>query len=76
MVTSHDSCFILGLLEVLLGQSQIKVESDLLLIQFRKLSSKITRLLQSIYKTYQLTETKEHHSESYSKTTAESNIQR
>ena len=47
MVTSHDSCFILGLLEVLLSQFQIKVDADLLLIKLRKLTPKITRLLQS-----------------------------
>ena len=76
LVTSHGSYFVTSNLEVLLGQFQIKVEADLLLVQCRKLSPKITRFLQSTYKTYQSTEAKEHHSESYSKTTAESNIQR
>ena len=76
LVTSHDSCFILSSLEVLLRQFKIKMDADLLLVQFRKLSPKITRFLQSAYKTYQSTETKDNHSESGSKTTTESNIQR
>ena len=75
MVTSHGSCFVLGLLEVLLGQFQIKVEAYLLLLQFRKLGSKITRLLQSANKICQSMKTKVNHSENCSKTTPESNIQ-
>ena len=47
MVTYHDSCFVLGSLEVLLGQFKIKIEADLILVQLRKLSPKITRPLQS-----------------------------
>ena len=75
LVTSHDGCFFLSSLEVLLRQFKIKIEADLLLVQLRKLSPKITRPLQSVREIYQLTETKENHGESYSKTTAESNIQ-
>ena len=75
LVTSHDGCFFLSSLEVLLRQFKIKIEADLLLVQLRKLSPKITRPLQSARERYQSTETKDNHSESYSKTTVESNIQ-
>ena len=65
----------MSILEVLLGQFQIKVEADLVLVQFRKLSPKITRPLRSANKIRQSAEKKDIHSESYSMTTAESNIQ-
>ena len=65
----------LSSLEVLLRQFKIKLQADLILVQLRKLNPKITRPLQSAREIYQSTETKDNDSESYSKTTAESNIQ-
>ena len=75
LVTSHDGCFFLSSLEVLIRRFKIKIEADLLVVQPGKLSPKITRPLQSANKICQSTETKVNHSESCSKIIAESNIQ-
>ena len=45
--TSHTNSFILSLLQVLLGQFQVKIELDLFLIQVSKPSPELARSLQS-----------------------------
>ena len=46
-VTSHGGHFILGLLQVLVGEIQVELELDLLLLEGNILGPKFTRLLQS-----------------------------
>jgi len=64
LVTSHGSYFFTSGLEIFLGQLQIKIEADLLFVQCRKLSPKITRFLQ--YKPYQSTENKKNKKKKFS----------
>ena len=54
--TFHTSYFVLGLLQVLLGQVQVKIELDLLPLEFGKLGYELTGFLKSVNKIYQLTE--------------------
>ena len=56
MVTSHDGRFLLGSLQILLRQFEVKVNADMLLLQLGEPSSKITRPLQSERQTFQSTE--------------------
>ena len=58
VITSHSSIIILGLLKILLGQLQIKVEADLFLLQLSKPGPELTRFLWSANKARQSTETK------------------
>ena len=47
-VTFHTGNFILSLLQVLLGQFQVKVELPLLLLKFGELGNESTRFLQRV----------------------------
>ena len=47
MVTSHDGRFLLGSLQILLRQFEVKFKADMLLLQLGEPSSEITRPLQS-----------------------------
>ena len=47
-VTFHTGNFILSLLQVLLGQLQVKVELPLLLLKFGELGNESTRFLQRV----------------------------
>ena len=58
IVTSHNGCFVLGLLQILLGQLQIEVDLNLFPLQFSKLGPELTRFLQPMDKAHQSTETK------------------
>ena len=71
VITSHSSSIILGLLKILLGQLQVKVEADLFLLQLNKPGPELTRFL-SANKTHQSTETKVNLNKKCSKTIAES----
>ena len=72
VITSHRSSIILGLLKILLGQLQVKVEADLFLLQLSKPGPELTRFLRTANKTHQSTETKFNLSIKCSNTTAES----
>ena len=47
VVTFRTSCFVFGLLQVLIGQFQVKVELSLLLLEISKFGDELTGFLKS-----------------------------
>ena len=56
MVTSHDGRYLLGSLQILLRQFEVKFNVDMLRLQLGEPSSKIARPLQPERQTFQSTE--------------------